>query len=141
LTDENVGGQSASIISHTHNVSHHRVGLQAHVTELSNESLTVTVDQPHPPVTNSDKPHPLTCSEAHPPDSEPHSAETDNDSEKPLPLHASSNDPLLHASSNNEPHPHTSSNDKPHPVAADKTTSDHQTTVLVPSNQLLFELD
>jgi len=123
LTDENVGGQSVEVINHAQSVlDQSGAELQACVTELSNELLTVTVDQP---VTNSDEPHPPTCSGAHPPISGPHS---DNDSN---PLHASSN----------EPHPHASSNDKPQPVAEDKTTSDHRSPLLVPSNQLLFELD
>ena len=140
MTDENVGRQSTVNISHTHNVADQR--MQAHVTELTNESLTVTVDQPHPPVTISDKPslpvynepHPPTCNEAYP----PHSAEAENDSDKPLP-YVDSSDEHSQVSSNDEPHPQVSSSDEPH--SEDNTASNYRSTVLVPSNQLLFELD
>ena len=142
MTDENVGRQSTVNISHTHNVADQRV--QAHVTELTNESLMITVDQPHPPVTISDKPSLPVYNEAYP----PHTAEAENDSDKPLPYvdssnehpQVSSNDELHpQVSSNDEPHPQVSSNDEPH--SEDNTGSDYQSTVLVPSNQLLFELD
>ena len=149
--------------SHTH--SDTEVGaelLQASVTELSDQLITISVDQPHPPANNEEHDTPLVCSEPHPSPSpcdklspsshdhpKPHpSVCNDNstpyieepiNSQQPLPSHESSSGLPAQKSANPEP--------RLHPVIEDPSRDNENTSItkhqppLVPTNQLLFELD
>ena len=163
MTEENVNKLCAVSNSHTHSCG--ELGaelLQASVTELSDDVITISVDQPHPPAAYSEEyPAQLSCSEPHPspspcsesqlassshdPSESHHSACSDHSSthieehannQQPLPLHESSDEPPPQITTKPEPHPLMDSN----PVN-DKTTVTKDQRLLIPSNQLLFELD
>ena len=157
MTDENVSKQCTANNSHAHSNAELGEELSVSVTELSNDVITISVDQPHPPAdhkeaqTSSSEPHPSSssCSVSQPSPSShdpsepcpstrsnhcpPHSEDT-NSNQQPLPLHESSSEPLPQMTSNAELHPlketpcHDNQNARNKPL-------------LVPSNQLLFELD
>lgn len=164
MTEENVGKVCEMSNSHAHSDTELEVGLplQASVTELSDDVITINVDQPHPPANDEeytksqpcDEPHPLPspCSEAqlsqasHDP-SKPRLSTCSNhnslhieeaiDIQQPLPLHEP----------NSKSHFQISSNPEPHPLAETSNPNKESTMVtkdqlrLVLSNHLLFELD
>ena len=120
--------------SHTHSDAELEVGLlQASITEVSDEVVTISVDQPHPPANNEE---PLTCNEPHPSacsNHSPPSIEESVSNQQPLPLHEPNDKAHSQTTSNLEPHP-TAKNDNENTVNEDQPR-------LLPSNQLLFELD
>ena len=148
LTEENVNKLCAASNSHTHSCG--ELGaelLQASVTELSDDLLTISVDQPHP--------SPSLCSESqlasssHDPSESHHSACSDHSSthveehannQQPLPLHESSNEPPPQITTKPEPHPLMDSNSVNENEKTAVTGTKDQ-PLLIPSNQLLFELD
>ena len=130
--------------------------LPVSVTELSDDVITINVDQPHPLAHNEAAPPSCNepclslspCSETQPSssshDPESHlSARSDHSpshsketisNEQPLPLHESSSEPPSQITTNPEPHPLTENEDTTIITIRDKPQ-------LTPSNQLLFELD
>ena len=165
MTEENVNKLCAASYSHTHSCG--ELGaelLQASVTELSDDLITINVDQPHPPAAYSEEypaqlsssephPSPSPCSESqlasssHDPSESHHSACSDHSSthveehannQQPLPLHESSNEPPLQMTTKSEPHTFMDSNSV---NENEKTSVTKDQPLLIPSNQLLFDLD
>lgn len=139
--------------SHAHNGAELGTDLlKAGVTELSDELLTISVDRPHPPVHSEEKhstsqlcnephPSPSSCRESQSSplspdlskpclsDHSPVPTEVSTSNQQPLPLH----EPHSQIS-NFEPRPPTNPGDE-----RIITTKDQP--ILIPSNQLIFELD
>ena len=165
MTEENINKLCAASYSHTHSCG--ELGaelLQASVTEFSDDLITISIDQPHPPAAYSEEyPVQLSCSEPHPsppPCSESplassshdlseshHSACSDHSSthveehannQQPLPLHELSSESPSQKTTKSEPHPLMDSNSV---NENKKTTVTKDQPLLIPSNQLLFELD
>jgi len=150
--------------NHARNAAESEVELlQVNVTELSDDVVTISVDQPHPPVHDEQYPPQLSCSEPHP------SPSSCSESQLPPPSHDSvkahpstcsdESPPLIKEFANNQPLPlHESSTElhshiinklvKPHPLTDNSDPDDKNVTdnnkaqpLLIPSNKLLFELD
>lgn len=161
LTDENVSKLCAVSDSHAHSNAELGVELPVNVTELSDDLITISVDQPRPlahnepapPSCNEPCPSPSPCSETQPSSqdpSEPHPSTCSNHSpshiqetvtnQQPLPLHEPSSKPPSQVTTNPKTHPLTG-NPNPDNENTTITTTTIRDKPLIPSNQLLFELD
>ena len=148
--------------SHTESSTESGAGLlQASVTELSDDLITMSVDQPHLPTHKEEHSTPPSCSEPHPSpspcdkvpsslndpskphpsagkdDNTPHIEEPAKD-QQPLPSHESISELPSQTTANPEPHPHHVIED---PSPDKKTSVTEDQLLLIPTNQLLFELD
>ena len=143
--------------SHTHSNAELGVELPVCVAELSDDLITIDVDQPRPPAHNEEYSAPLSCSESRlsPPCSGSQPCPSSHDPSGPHPSACSDHTHVKETASNQQPLPlHEQSSESPSqittnseqcPLIENSNFDSESTTIndrpLVPSNQLLFELD